>query len=317
MSKSAKRLGRGLSSLVPNLRADQNQARTAVASLQDTQSHGTDIGLPDESGISARMMSIDTIDANPYQPRTDVAESEIASLADSIRQSGILQPLAVRRNGQRFQIIAGERRLRAAKVAGLAEVPVVIKTASDEQMIEWALVENIQREDLNAIDRAKAYEQLSDHFSLRPEDVAKRVGEDRSTVANYLRLLDLPEAIQRLVASGSLGMGHARCLLGIANQSDQWNLAEAAARNELSVRALEQIVRRKKSQPDAGEARGSRGDAKGSAHAQELQRRFEEALKTKVTIQEGKRKGTGRIIIQYYTLDDFDRVADALGVHLD
>jgi ParB family chromosome partitioning protein len=181
-------------------------------------------------------------------------------------------------------------------------------------MLELALVENLQREDLNAIDRAEAYRGLCTKFDLKPEQVAERVGEDRTTVVNYMRLLELSKPIRRLVAQGRLGMGHARCLLGIKDEDRRERLAGSASQNELSVRALEEIVRREKTRTgEAAEAASQRTQLR-SAHLTDLESKFEQAVKTKVTIHEGRGKGTGRITIEYYSLDDFDRIAALLGV---
>jgi ParB family chromosome partitioning protein len=260
------------------------------------------------------MLPVEELQPNPFQPRDNAVTTNVVSLAESIRQSGLLQPIVVRRKSGRYEIIAGERRWQAARSIGMREVPTVIRDATDEQMLELALVENIQREDLNAIDRAKAYRQFCIRFGLKPEEIARRLGEDRTTVINYLRMLDLPDAIQTLVAQSKLSMGHARCLLGIPDDAERLRLAESAARNELSVRALEEIVRREKTRRGDAPRNEARVERLRSAHLLDLQRRFEEAVKTKVTIQEGRRKGTGRIVIEYYSLDDFDRIAGMLGV---
>ncbi len=260
------------------------------------------------------MLPVDELQPNPFQPRDNTFASDILSLAESIRQSGILQPIVVRRQSGRYEIIAGERRWQAARSIGMTEVPTVIRDATDEQMLELALVENIQREDLNAIDRAKAYRQFCNRFGLKPEEIARRLGEDRTTVVNYLRLLDLPDPIQTLVAQSKLSMGHARCLLGVSDDGERLRLAESASQNDLSVRALEEIVRREKTRRGDAQPNEAKVERLRSAHLLDLQRRFEEAVKTKVTIQEGKRKGTGRVVIEYYSLDDFDRIAGMLGV---
>jgi len=216
----------------------------------------------------------------------------------------------------RHEIIAGERRWRAAQEAGLKNVPVVIRDATDEQMLELALIENIQREDLNAMERARAYRNFCDQFDLKADDVAFRMGEDRSTVANYLRLLDLDLPTQDMVANGTISMGHARCLLGITDHSLRQRLAQTVAKENLSVRALEGMVRRRKKsgQSDGGGVSTSKGR---SAHIEDMERRFEQRTKTKVSIHEGHKKGTGRIVIEYYSLDDFDRISEFLGVKVD
>jgi ParB family chromosome partitioning protein len=229
----------------------------------------------------------------------------------------MLQPIVVRERAGRYEIVAGERRWRAARSLGLEHVPVVVRDASDEEMLELALIENIQREDLNAMDRARAYRAYCTRFTSKPEDLARRLGEDRTTVVNYLRLLDLPEAVQRLVAEDRLSMGHARCLLGVTTESRQMKLAEAAVEHDLSVRALEGIVRREKAEADEAPVAPNAKERARKAHLYELQERFMDAVRTKVTIHEGKRKGSGRIVIEYYSLDDFDRIASSLGVALE
>lgn len=272
---------------------------------------------PDDSKPMAMMLPVASLKPNPHQPRQTMDDRSVESLANSIRQSGILQPIAVRLRDGEYQIIAGERRWRAARSIGMSTVPVIVRDASDEQMLELALVENIQREDLNPIDRARAYQDFCSRFGLKPDDVAQRVGEDRSTVTNYLRLLDLPEAVRSMVAGRTLSMGHARCLLGIEDALRQARLAEAALQNQLSVRALEDIVRREKTKPTADITAGAPMRAPRAAHLREMERAFEQAVRTKVSIQEGKKKGTGRIVIEYYSLDDFDRIAEQLGVRVE
>jgi ParB family chromosome partitioning protein len=270
-------------------------------------------------------LPVSSLHPNPFQPRSEISKESIGSLVASIRQSGILQPIAVRPCSGGYEIIAGERRWTAAKAAGLDEVPVIIRKATDEQMVELALVENIQREDLNPIDRAKAYQQFCDRFNLRPNEVAERVGEDRSTVVNYIRLLDLSEELQGWVASGLLSAGHARTLLGISDPAERIRVAKVAIQNKPSVRELEVMVKNIKLrieghgpglEREAGIAGGS-GTRDVGAHIRELEDRFERALKTKVTIRPGKRKGRGKILIDYYTLDDFDRMASLLGVSVE
>jgi ParB family chromosome partitioning protein len=308
MSKPVRRLGRGLDSLVSDLRGEAMAppAPAAVPTTSDNQRHQA----------APQTLPIRNIQPNPFQPRQDVTSADIVTLADSIREHGILQPITVRPHGGGYQIIAGERRWQAAQAAGLAEVPVVVRDATDQQMIEWALIENIQREDLNAIDRALAYRRYCDEFHLKADQVAERLGEDRTTVVNYLRLLDLPGELRQAVADESLSMGHARCLLGVADPDRQAKLADSAIAHGLSVRALEELVRREKTRKADETARGD-VVVKASPHVRDMERRFEQAVKTKVSIRESRRRGRGRIVIDYYSFDDFDRIAGQLGVELE
>ncbi len=315
MSKSARRLGRGLDSLVSDL--SERVGRRRVERF--TPEEETKPVTSEEAGAGVEALTIDVrgLEPNPAQPRHNINDADVLSLAESIRQSGLLQPITVRRHEGRFQIIAGERRWRAAQAAGLERISAVVREATDEQMLEWALIENIQREDLNAIDRAKAYRELCARFGLKPEEVGVRLTEDRTTVVNYLRLLELPAEIQEMVAAGHLSMGHARCLLGVEEDTQRIRLAESTAQNGLSVRALEEIVRREKKRSAKTEDGEAKTEPTVRAHVRDLQGRFEEAVKTKVTIREGKRKGSGRIVIEFYSLEDFDRIAGLMGVTTD
>lgn len=312
MAKPTRRLGRGLDSLVSNLRSASSQHGPLTEELDPAERTTTQNEAP--PSIRAASLPTGALTPNPQQPRSNAEHGDVLSLARSIEQSGILQPIVVRCVSGRYQIIAGERRWRAARSLGMTHVPVIVRDATDEQMLEFALIENLQREDLNAIDRAKAYRQFCDRFSLKPDQVAARLCEDRTTVANYLRLLELPDPIKELVAAAKLSMGHARCLLGIKENAERLRLAESAVQNELSVRALEEVVRREK-RSDRGLSVETHQERR--AHLRDLERRFEEAIKTKVTIKEGKRKSTGRVVIEYYSLDDFDRIAELLGVTLE
>ncbi len=314
MARSARRLGRGLDSLISNIAGESGRSDRLEKSSGAEEPRG--ISETVGPGVRAAMLPVEQLSSNPFQPRK-VSVEDVLSLARSIEQSGLLQPIAVRQRGGGYEIIAGERRWAAAKSIGMTHVPVILRDATDEQMLELALVENIQREDLNAMDRAMAYRQFCEKFHLRAEEVARRVGEDRTTVTNYLRLLELPEPIRELVASGGISMGHARSLLGLADGTRQMKLARSVVENELSVRALEEIVRRERAGLRDEPSRVAQQPSGRSAHVADMERRFEEAVKTKVVIQEGKRTGTGRIILRYFSLDDFDRIADKLGVTLD
>lgn len=312
MAKSTRRLGRGLDSLVSTLRMRSSpDPDDASGGIKDGQ---TDIEGSSPASTKTIDISVHSIRPNAFQPRGHITEENLDTLVQSIRKNGVLQPILVRRVQDGYEIIAGERRWRAAKLAGTVSINAIVKDADDEQMLELALIENIQREDLNPMERASAYRRFSTQFGLTADEVARRTGEDRTTVTNYLRLLDLSAPLQELVASGRLSMGHARCLLGVRSDARRMELATAAAYSELSVRALEKMVRQER-RPDEGSATDPPQEVRvRSAHLRDLERRFEEAMRTKVTIHEGKRKGTGRVVIEYQSLDDFDRIADRLGV---
>ncbi len=315
MAKHVRRLGRGLDSLVSPI------ARTEAAFVEGKVPESRQVAEPSEASEPARpvatMIATAEIRSNPFQPRKDFDPEGIRSLADSIRRCGLIQPVSVRMVGSTYELIAGERRWRAAGMLGLDEVPAMIRQATDAQMLEMALVENIQREDLNAVDRALAYQQFCDSFDLTAAQVADRMGEDRSTVTNYLRLLDLDEALRMMVARGELTMGHARSLLSVADTGIRRSLADRVARGQLSVRALETLARGERESGAADTERSERIDHGKGVHLRDLAQRFELSVKTKVTIQEGKRKGSGRIVIEYFSLEDFDRVAGLLGVELE
>ncbi|MEP0843238.1 MAG: ParB/RepB/Spo0J family partition protein [Phycisphaerae bacterium] len=256
---------------------------------------------------------VDQLRPNPFQPRRDIPPAQLRSLAESIRQSGIIQPLAVRPISERvYEIIAGERRWRAAQLAGLSSVPVTIRAADDQQMLEMALIENIYREDLNAIDRAMAYRRYCDEFQRTADEVAQRLGEDRATVSNYLRLLDLPTEVKQWVAEGKLAMGHARCLLGLKSAAEIIALGKQAIEQGLSVRAIEKLVRDRLA-ARAEAAREKPGAAK-RAEIRDLEQVFTRTLGAKVEIHESARKGRGRLVIHYQSLDDFDRIMERVGV---
>ena len=319
MGKQQKRLGRGLDSLISDvLGTEQPGAATAskppvAVTAEPSKAVPSDVAHRVKTEASPlQSVPLPLVDANPYQPRGTSPPGGIAELAASIRQNGLLQPIAVRRLGERYQIIAGERRFLAAKEAGLAQIPAIVREATDSEMLELALLENIQREDLNPIDRANGYRTYCVTFQAKVEDLARKLGEDRSTVANYVRLLELSETVQELVQAGVLGMGHARALLAMRDEQQQVALAQLAVTRSLSVRELEARIRQS-SGASAGNGSGAVRSPARPAHVREMERRLEQAVQTRVTIREGKRKGSGRIIIEYHSLDDFDRIAELLG----
>jgi ParB family chromosome partitioning protein len=256
-------------------------------------------------------VAIDLIDASSLQPRSVFDEAKLQELAKSIIANGIVQPLLLRRKGARFELIAGERRWRAAQLAGLMTVPAVLRNISDEKVLEIALIENIQREDLNPIEEARAYKKLIDTLGLTQETVAERVGRDRSYVTNYLRLLRLPEDIQELLQIGRLSTGHARTLLGVDQIDIQRRIARKIIEGDLSVRATEQMVKlvaisgrsARKKQPKASE-----GDANYRAAESKLRRHFG----TRVRIVPASGTAAGRIELEYYNQGDLDRLYSLL-----
>jgi ParB family transcriptional regulator, chromosome partitioning protein len=277
-------LGRGLGALIP-------QRQEAPA-----ESHATQ-GLAE--------IPISQIQPNPFQPRKTFNEASIDELARSVREHGIVQPLVVTRAGDKYKLIAGERRFRAAQKAGLTTVPVLIKEMMAEgDALQIALIENIQREDLNPIEEAMAYHQLHDDFQLTQEEISRRVGKERSTVANFLRLLKLPDPVKKLLASGQLSMGHARALLAIESPKKQEQLADRVVRKNLNVRQTEMLA--SESSPKTAEKKEKEKDVFTRDAEDKLQR----TLRTKVEIDR-KRRG-GVIHIRYGSEDELIRVVDEL-----
>lgn len=259
-------------------------------------------GIVDDN-LNPREVDIELIDPNPFQPRKEWKEDQIASLARSIISQGILQPLVIRRAGRRYQLIAGERRLRAAREAGLGVVPVVVREADDQQMLALALVENIQRQDLGPVEKAEAFGRLSSEFALTQEEMGERVGMSRSSVANFQRLLDLPEQVLDLLRKRQLTMGHGRALLGLDSKELIPRIAVNAVKRGISVRQLEERVRKLNSLERKEKNRSS---VMETAEIRKLQDSLQRILKTKVRI---KTKGkAGKIEISYHNLDELDRI---------
>ncbi len=261
-------------------------------------------------GRAVLSLPIEAVERNPDQPRKHFEESKLEELAASIREHGIIEPILVRREGGSYRILAGERRWRAAQRAGLKEVPAVVREASDREAFELALVENLQREDLNAIEEAEAYEILVTDHSLTQEEIAKRVGKERSSVANALRLLKLPETVRDAVRDGQLDMGHARALLGLDGDEAIRKAAERAIREGLSVRATEALVRSlatRGSKEPAPRAKGADSPAI-KALTQRLQRR----LGTRCRVVP-RSASAGKLEIEYSSLDELDGILSKIG----
>jgi ParB family chromosome partitioning protein len=289
-----KALGRGLDSLLP--------AKPAAAPIAMPASH---------TGGSAQEVLIDSIDANPYQTRRRINEAAMEELAESIRASGVVQPVVLRPgpNG-RFQLVAGERRWHASKRAGKTTIPAVIRQISNEQAMEITIIENLQREDLNPIEQAKAFERLSREFGLTQEQIAARTGKDRASIANFIRLLKLPEALQDALETGVLSFGHGKVLLALAGFPEHMErAAREVIEKQLSVRQTEELVG-KLLNPQSEELKQAKPPRQIDPNVRDAQRSLESSLGVKVEIQD--RKGKGKIILKYGSLEDFDRIVEAL-----
>jgi ParB family transcriptional regulator, chromosome partitioning protein len=255
----------------------------------------------------ANEFPIDLIDPSNLQPRSVFDDTKLNELARSISSNGVVQPLLLRRKGTRFELIAGERRWRAAKLAGLTRVPGVLRNVSDEKVLELALIENIQREDLNPIEEARAYKKLIDTVGLTQETVAERVGRDRSYVTNYLRLLRLPEDLQELLQSGRLTTGHARALLGAEQADVQRRIARKIIDQDLSVRATEQLVRQFV-EPRPVRATAVSPAAEADANVRAAENKLRRQFGTRVRIIQNRNADGGRIELEFYTQSDLDRL---------
>src|SRR4051812_21819823 len=281
MEKAIKRaaLGRGLGALIP--------------------------GIPQPERRGVLTVGIEEIRASPGQPRRHFDEVHLDELGESIRNRGVLLPLLVRKEGDGYLLIAGERRWRAAQRAGLRELPVIVREVTEPEAFELALIENIQREDLNAVEEAEAYQRLIEHHGLTQEELARRVGKDRSTISNALRLLRLPDSIKERVASGELSMGHARALLGLSDDGDLRKAAEKVMREDLSVRQVEELVQRLKGKRAE---RSRRGEA--TTQLRHLVEQLQRKLGAKVDLRD--RGGGGTIEIRYASHADLDRIVSSL-----
>lgn len=284
-----KALGRGLSALL----ADRPMGSGVT---EEAEFKGGD-------GEQVHRIPIDSVDPNPYQPRRIFQPDRLQELARSIRENGLIQPILVRRNGQRYTLIVGERRWRAARAAGVTEVPAMIQDVPPDRLLEVTLIENIQREDLNPIETAQAFERMARELNISHEEIAKRTGKERTTVTNLLRLLKLPPDIQQLVAERRISMGHARAVLGLPDEERQRAVAEKAAAQGLSVRQVERLVQRMTEKRQVGSADEARADPNVAAALLEMER----ILGTRVRIiARSDRKG--KIEIDYYSPEDLDRI---------
>lgn len=277
------RLGRGLEALIP-----------------------VDPGT--ETAKDVTTVPLRFVDPNPYQPRREFEQETLLELAESIRLHGILQPVIVRPKGKRYQLLAGERRCRAAQLAGLEDIPALVKELSDREMMELSIVENLQREDLNPLDEARGYEQLMKQLGLTQEEVAQRVGRSRPHVANTLRLLQLPQALQELVSRETISAGHGRALLAVADPALQLSLAEMVIEQGLNVRQTEELVKRHLAGQAASVSRETK--KKRPAEIEDLERRLASTLGTQVRLLPGRKRG--KIEIIYYDNEELERLLELL-----
>jgi ParB family transcriptional regulator, chromosome partitioning protein len=308
-----RRLGRGLEALLGRA-WDEPQAAAAPASTVEVADD--DRISRDENGQV--WLNCDAISRNPYQPRQTFDEAEIADLADSIRTHGILQPLVVRRSGTGFELIAGERRLRAAQAADWRQVPVQIREVDDRQMAELAIVENVQRKDLNAIEKAESFQRYIDQYQCTQEELAGRVQVDRSTVANLIRLLELPADVKTMVREGDISQGHARALLPLGDEQEQIEFARRIKKESLSVRATEQGVHDRIHTLDGDQLRlvDAEGNSRPvprprSEQIASLEQELRTALGTKVDLSQTA-KGKGKITIHFGSHEEFERIRQLL-----
>lgn len=294
MAKPA--LGRGLGALI----APAKTAAEAVAAAE-------------AAGERVQAVALTQVVPSPLQPRSTFGAEHLAELVASIRANGIIQPLIVRRVNGLLELIAGERRWRAAGQAGLKEVPVIVREATDLEVLEFALIENLQREDLNPIEEALAYKRLADEFKLRQEDIAAKVGKSRAAVANTMRLLDLDNELQGHLVKGRLSVGHAKALLGLRSAAEQREIAARIMKKDLSVRAAEELVSAHLNKNGATrKTRRKRGGRAIPPVIQHLENRLQQHLATRVEIHHGEKKG--KILLEYFGNDDLQRILTQLGL---
>ena len=346
----ASRLGKGLNSLLAPPSMPVEVSSGAVRELADVASDGPKAShgkrALNQSGGSSSVpegaalvegvhyLGVEQISPNRQQPRQDFDDSALESLAESIKRDGLMQPIIVRRlssgaNGEgqgankaekgangggiRYELVAGERRWRAAQRAGLTSIPALLRDLDEQQSAEWALIENLQREDLNPIERAEAFQRLGENHGLSHDAIADRVGLDRSTVTNLLRLLNLAPGVRDLVRRNLLSMGHSRALAGLQDHERQVKLAEQALREGWSVRQIEAEVR-SAGQNASGSARSKPAAKEKAAYLIDLEKQIGEQLSTKVQIKAARKKGQGTLSIDFYSIDQFDELLAKLGV---
>ena len=300
MQSKKRGLGKGLAALLP-----ASPPPSTEAEEEQTYRHS------DTPVDRVRQIDLDGITPNPYQPRNIFTEASLEELAASIREQGVIQPLIVTPRGDKLMIVAGERRWRASRLAGLKQIPVIVRTLDDRSVLEHALVENLQRDNLNPMEEARAFKALMDTFGLSQENVADRVGKSRSAVANALRLLKLPIAFQKDIEGGRITAGHARAILSLESEFDKQQLRDAVVRGELSVREAEQMAVTIANRPQKSKITKAL-----DPHVQQLRERLIEHLTCRVSVKAFD-PTKGRIEIYYDSLDELERVLSAMGIEMD
>lgn len=313
------RLGRGLSSL---LKAPVVATAPPVDQPADAPPGEAKPRTDGSSGETVLVLDVGRVIANRHQPRQHFDESSLAGLAESLKRDGVMQPVIVRPaagRSEHYELVAGERRWRAAKLAGLTAIPALVRDLDDRQLAEWALIENLQREDLNPIERAEAFQHLIDQFKLTHDDIAQQVGVDRSTISNSLRLLNLQDDVRNLVRQDLLSSGQAKALAGLSDGDAQLKLADRAIRQGWSVRKLEEAVRAAAASAELSPdpEKKTTQAAKRPAHLADLEKQIGDALQTKVRIRPGRKKGAGSLHIDFYDLDQFDALLSRMGVEME
>ena len=305
-------LGRGLEALIPSTTQDE---REPAAQPADQEQAGS-APAGESSGPTFEQLPLDRIDPNPRQPREAFDEDSLHDLTTSIEAVGVLQPIVVRPHGERYQIVMGERRVRAARSAGLERIPAIVRTTEDDQLLRDALLENVHREDLNPLEEAAAYEQLLLDFGITQEELAARLGRSRPVIANAMRLLRLPGSVQRRIAARTLSAGHARAVASLEDPVQQERLADRIVAEGLTVRMAEELAQRiKNGEPLLGPDERARVRVRPAMQAPgmaDLAERLSDRLETRVRVQLGKRKG--KVLIEFATLDDLQRICDAIGL---
>lgn len=298
---AARGLGKGLDSLIPNAVGEAKVKKESKAESKEEKR---------EDGKET-VVKITMVEPNRKQPRKNFDEDALQELADSIRQFGLIQPILVQDRKDHYEIIAGERRWRAAKIAGLKEVPVIIRNYSEKEIMEISLIENIQRENLNPIEEAQAYKRLLEEFHLKQDEVAERVSKSRAAVTNSMRLLKLGEEVQQMLIDDMISTGHARALLAIENQEEQYTIAQKIFDEKLSVRDVEKLVKNL-NKPAKNPKKTTPADKTMEAIYLDLEEKLKNRLSTKVTVT-SKGNGAGKIEIEFYNHEDLDRLMDLMG----